>query len=270
MRTLGESFAKAKSEGRSLLIGFVTGGDPSLELTPKIANALVQGGVDVVELGIPFSDPIADGPAIQASSMRSLQNGVTPPTVLHLAEQISTDLDVPVVILGYFNSIFKTGIDEFLSLAVRSKVSGIVIPDLPPEESAEYMKSARQRRVDTIFLATPATPDERLEMIVRASTGFVYLVTLFGVTGARRSFEDYSRDAVRRFVERVAGRIPLCAGFGVSRPEHVKLFTELGADGVIVGSALVNLIAKNMGNQGAMLSGLEELARDLRTATSKS
>ena len=264
---LSDAFARARDESRSLLVGFVTGGDPSPDSTPKIARALVDGGVDVIELGIPFSDPIADGPSIQASSARALRNGVTSKMVLEMAEEISSDLDVPVAILTYFNSIFNMGVEEFLAIAAKSNVAGIVVPDLPPEESNEYGKSAIEREIDTMYLATPATPDERLEKIIKSTTGFLYLVTLFGVTGARNNFDEYSREVTRRFVSKVSGRVPLAVGFGISRPEHVRLFTDLGVDGVIVGSALVNIIERNIGDDLKMISELEQLSKDLRSAT---
>lgn len=267
MKALESAFENARKEGRPALLGFVTGGDPSLELTPKIARSLVDGGVDVVELGIPFSDPIADGPSIQSSSRRALQSGVTPFAILEMAEEIVNDLDVPVLLLSYFNSIFRRGTDEFLTLAAKSKVSGVIIPDLPVEESGEFVKIARRRMIDTIFLATPATPNDRLEKIIGSTSGFLYLVTIFGVTGARESVTDSAREVAKRFVQRVNGRIPVAVGFGVSRPEHVKLFWEDGVDGVIVGSALVNIIEKTIGDEPSMLGELTKFVQGLRAAT---
>ncbi len=267
MKALERVFENARKEKRLVLLGFVTGGDPSLELTPKIARSLVDGGVDVVELGIPFSDPIADGPSIQSSSMRALRSGATPFSILETAEEIVNDLDVPVVLLSYFNNIFRKGIDEFIALAAKSKVSGVIIPDLPVEESGEFVNIARGRMIDTIFLATPATPDDRLEKIIDSTTGFLYLVTIFGVTGARESVTDSAREVAKRFVQRVHGRIPVAVGFGVSKPEHVQLFSELGVDGVIVGSALVNIIERTIGDEPSMLSELTKFVKSLKAAT---
>lgn len=267
MKSLERVFKNTRKEERPALLGFVTAGDPSLELTRKIARSLVDGGVDVVELGIPFSDPIADGPSIQSSSRRALQSGVTPFAILEMAEEIVNDLDVPVVLLSYFNNIFRRGIDEFMTLAAKSKVSGVIIPDLPVEESGELVKIARRRMIDTIFLATPATSDDRLEKIIGSTTGFLYLVTIFGVTGERESVTDSAREVAQRFVHRVQGRIPVAVGFGVSKPEHVQVFSELGVDGIIVGSALVNIIEKTIGDEPSMLGELTKFAKSLRAAT---
>lgn len=264
---LSTMFENARKEKRLALLGFVTGGDPSLHLTPKIARSLVEGGVDLVEIGIPFSDPIADGPSIQSSSMRALQAGVTPTAILEVAEEIVTDLDVPVVILSYFNTVFRHGIDEFLTLSAKSKVSGIIIPDLPVEESDEFVGIAKKRDIETIFLATPATPIDRLEKIISSTTGFLYLVTIFGVTGARESVTDSARKVTQRFVQQVHGRIPLAVGFGVSKPEHVQQFSELRVDGVIVGSAVVDIIERTLGETRSMLAEVTKFVKGLRAAT---
>jgi len=246
-----------------VLVGFITAGDPAPDATFDIAAALINGGVDIIELGIPFSDPIADGPTIQASSLRALNAGVTPPMVLEMANQISSSLNVPVVILTYYNPIFKMGDERFLKLAAKSGVSGIVVPDLPPEESAGYRKFAQKEGIDTIYLATPSTTSKRLNNIVSATTGFLYVVPLFGVTGARESFDAYSKRVVGEIVDKVDSVVPVAVGFGISKADHIKSFVNQGADSAIVGSAIVKTIERNLNDKKKMLSELEVLAKDL-------
>jgi len=249
-----------------VLVGFITAGDPNPDATFDIAAALVDGGVDIVELGIPFSDPIADGPTIQASSLRALNAGVTPPMVLEMANQISSSLHVPVVILTYYNPIFKMGDGRFLKLAAKSGVSGIVVPDLPPEESAGYRRLAQKEGIDTIYLATPSTNPKRLVDIVSATKGFLYVVPLFGVTGARESFDAYSKRVVGEIVQKVSNKVPVAVGFGISKSEHVRSFLDQGADSIIVGSAIVKTIERNLNDRKKMLLELEDLARELSSA----
>ena len=264
---ISEKFREGKEQKRSLLIGFITAGDPSIELTPKLAKTMVDGGVDIIELGIPFSDPIADGPTIQSSSMRSLSNGTTTKDILSMSKKIVEELDVPVVLLTYYNTIMKMGIEEFLQDAKKAGISGIVCPDLPPEEGEEYVKLAKSESINTIFLASPATNDIRLDNIIDSTSGFLYMVSLFGVTGTRDLFTEYSAQATKRIVERVSGRVPVAVGFGISKPEHVSNFTKLGVDGVIVGSAFIKIIEDNLDNSDLMLEKLNKFAKELSQET---
>lgn len=267
MNAIENAFKKTQSKGRGALIGYLTAGDPKPELTPKIAEALIKGGVDILELGLPFSDPIADGPTIQAASLRALQAGTTPPKVLEIAREIRSKHDLPVVIMTYYNPVFKMGLDRFCRFAKDSLVDGLIIPDLPVEEAADYRKAAIVNELDTVFLAAPSTSNERLEKIVTCCSGFLYLVSHFGVTGAKSAVEEETVKLVKRVLPFTFGRIPLAVGFGVSKPEHVRLLTEAGADGVIVGSAFINIIAKNMDNFDLMVKTLEDTARNLKAAT---
>lgn len=267
MSALGKVFKNLKKEGKSALIGYVTGGDPNPASTKSIAEALVNGGVDILELGIPFSDPIADGPSIQAASLRALTAGTTPKRVLEMAGEIRKKRDVPVVILTYFNSIFKMGIQTFFRKARSSLVDGVVVPDLPLEEAGDYIKAAKACEINTIFLAAPSTTNNRLENIITSTSGFLYVVSHFGVTGERKEVEASTLKLVRRISQKAKGRIPVAVGFGISRPEHVKTIIEAGADGVIVGSAFVNVIQQNQGKIRDMCMELEELARQLKAGT---
>ena len=267
MSAISKVFEKLKAQRNGALIGYVMGGDPQPRYTPAIAEALIKGGVDILELGIPFSDPIADGPTIQAASVRALNAGTTPKMVLEMAKAIKKKHDVPVAVMTYYNPVFKMGLEKFFSLAKENGVDGAIIPDLPMEEAGEYRKAANASNVDTIFLAAPSTTDERLRRIVGCSSGFLYLVSHFGVTGTKTAVQDSTISLVKRVLPFTKGKVPLAVGFGVSQPEHVKRIINAGADGVIVGSAFVNIINKNQSNPEAVLAEIEETARKLKQAT---
>jgi len=266
MNAVEEAFKKAQREGRGALIGFITAGDPSPRETVDLIGALIKGGVDIVELGVPFSDPVADGVTIQASSQRALRAGTRPSDVLEIAREAKSRYSVPIVLLSYLNPIYRFGVERFLETASRSGVDGLVIPDLPPEEAGDMPTTARRLGISMVFLATPTTTEKRLERIVKSSSGFVYLVSLRGVTGAR---EELSSDALS-LLERVRvieGRPPVAVGFGISRPEHVSLLVRHGAEGVIVGSALVRIIEEKGGNIEDAEEGLISLIKRLRDAS---
>jgi len=267
MSNITKVFQKLKAKKEGALIAYVMGGDPEPKYTPKIAEALIKGGIDILELGIPFSDPIADGPTIQAASTRALNAGTTPKMVLEIAKEIKKKYDVPIATMTYYNLLFKMGLDKFFRAAKACNVDGAIIPDLPLEEASDYRKVADAHGVDTVFLAAPSTVEERLRQMVACSSGFLYLVSRFGVTGAKSTVEDSTLSLVKRTLPFTAGRIPLAVGFGVSKPEHVKGILGAGADGVIVGSVFVNIINSNLSNPDKMLSELEETARKLKQAT---
>ena len=267
MSDIKEAFQKAKAKGNGVLIGYIMAGDPTPELTPKIAEALIRGGVDILELGLPFSDPIADGPTIQAASVRALAAGTTPIKVLEIAKEIRQSHNVPIVIMTYYNPVFRMGLEKFFSYAKEYLVNGVIVPDLPVEEADDLRKAASKSGVDTIFLAAPSTTNERLASIIESSSGFLYLVSHFGVTGAKAAIEDSTIELVKRVLPFTSAKIPLAVGFGVSKPEHVKRIIAAGADGVIVGSVFVNLIQTRQENIDALLKELQATASDLKKAT---
>ena len=264
MNTIKTVFQKQKQLGNGCLIGYITAGDPTPERTPEIADALIRGGVDILELGLPFSDPIADGPTIQNASLRALKAGTTPLRVVEIAKEIKAKHDIPVVIMTYYNPVFKFGVERFLVAAKEAGVDGFILPDLPVEEADEYRKAAKTAKLDTIFLASPATSKERLCKIVDASSGFLYLVSRFGVTGAQSAVADTTVELVKKVQPFTAGKVPLAVGFGISKPEHVKRVIDAGADAAIVGSAFINIIEKNTKD---MLEELEKTAAALKAAT---
>jgi len=267
MNAIAETFRKTKEQGKGALIGYIMAGDPKPELTPKIADALIRGGVDILELGLPFSDPIADGPTIQAASVRALAAGTTPAKVLEIASEILDKHDLPVVIMTYYNPVFRMGLDKFFEVAKKCKVDGVIVPDLPVEEAGDYKAAATKLGVATIFLAAPSTSKERLSRIVDCSSGFLYLVSHFGVTGAQPAVANSTIQLVKRVLPFTSGKIPLAVGFGVSKPEHVRRIIIAGADGVIVGSAFINLIETHQENNGLLLKKLQASASELKKAT---
>lgn len=266
MSSIQKTIQNQKQQGNGALIGYITAGDPNPEMTPKIADALIRGGVDVLELGLPFSDPIADGPTIQAASLRALNAGTTPLKVLETAKQIKQQHDVPIVIMTYYNPVFRLGLENFCITAKKSGVDGLIVPDLPVEEATDYKKAASTEGLDTIFLAAPSTSNQRLIKIVEASSGFLYLVSHFGVTGAQSTIENSTIQLIKRIKPFTDGKIPLAVGFGISTPQHIQQVIDAGADAAIVGSAFINIIQKNAGNTQKMLKELETTARALKSA----
>ena len=265
MTRISERFAKLSSRNEHALIGYAVAGYPDQASTLDVIKAMINGGVDIVELGIPFSDPIADGPTIQKASYTALQEGMTPTQALQIAKQINDSLNVPLAIMTYCNVLYKPGFDNFLKSARSNGVDGLIIPDLTFEESAELKKCASKHNMDTIFLVSPNTSEERIKAIVNVTTGFLYLVSVFGITGEREAFEDYTVQAIRKVKKYSRSKVPLAVGFGVSREEHVKFMLNAGADAVIVGSAFINLIEQS-GKQ-EMTGKIESLARSLKNAT---
>ena len=228
--------------GRKALIAYVTVGYPTVESTLAIVPILAEYGCDIVELGIPFSDPLADGATIQEASYQALQAGVTPQTCLDVAEQIRQKTDVPLAFMTYYNPVLRYGLEAFCAACAKAGVEGLIVPDLPPDESTDLDGAARNHGLDLIFLLTPTSTTERIRLVVEKSRGFVYVVSLLGVTGARDSLPTGLGNFVGRIRNETAK--PLCVGFGISTPEQARQVGQL-ADGVIVGSRLVQLIRED-------------------------
>jgi len=225
--------------GEMGLVAFLTAGDPSLEATESFVLALDEAGADVVELGVPFSDPVADGPAIQRSSERALRGGTTLAGVLDLVESIRRKSDVPLVLFSYYNPVLQMGIERFSRRAADAGADGVLITDLTPEEARDYRRIVHAYGLDTIFLAAPTSTDERLARIAKVSSGFLYVISRTGVTGARESLPEDLPALIRRV--RRASRLPVAVGFGISLPGQVSILGGL-ADAAVVGSALVQEI----------------------------
>lgn len=253
-------FERLRGQGRAALVGYLTAGDPSLERTPSLVAALVRGGVDLIELGVPFSDPIADGPVIQRASERALRAGATLRRILEVAARIREQSQVPLLLFSYLNPVLRYGFEQAAQDAAAAGVDGLLLTDLSVEEAERYVGWLRAQSLDTVFLAAPTSTEARLRLVAQHSSGFVYLVSRTGVTGERESLSE-SAGGLIRAMRRITD-LPLAVGFGISRPEHAAALSEL-ADGVVVGSAFVRLI-EQAGREPALESRLEALARELK------
>lgn len=245
MSRIEKKFAELKKRGEAALIPFITAGDPDLATTLKIMRALDAGGADCIELGIPFSDPTADGPTIQRSSERALKRPVSLPAIFRLLREFRKSSQLPVVLFGYYNPFFRFGLERFAGQAAAAGADGVLCVDLPPEESAELKRWTDAAGLDLIFLLSPMSGADRVDLVGRTSRGFVYYVSVTGVTGARRSFDGTLRAQVARV--RRATTLPVGVGFGISTPEQAAWIAEF-ADAAVVGSALVERIEKTKGS----------------------
>jgi tryptophan synthase alpha chain len=257
-----------KDEKEGALVAYVMGGDPDLATSASVIDSVVRGGADIVEVGIPFSDPIADGRSIQAADVRSLASGTTPSWVLEMvAAAKSRNPAVPIVAMTYYNILFSHGVDNFLREAKASGVDGLIVPDLPYDEINEYAPLAARHGLDAILLAAPTTTPARMKAIAEHTSGFLYLVSLTGVTGARTRVEESTVELIRS-AKSYAKRIPLGVGFGISTPDHVRAILAAGADAVVVGSAIVDRVAtfQTRGPE-KMLADVESYVRSLKHAT---
>jgi tryptophan synthase alpha chain len=239
---IAERFAKLRAEGGKAFVAFLTAGDPSLDRTVNLAVDLAAAGVDVLELGVPFSDPLADGPVIQRASQRALEKGVTLERVLDAVRRIRRRSPIPLLLFSYFNPLYRYGLDRLTSAARDAGVDGVLVTDLPPEEADGWLAVSRAAELDTVFLAAPTSPDERLRRVAGASRGFVYAVSRTGVTGERDALSDDARPLVRRLKQLT--NEPVALGFGIATPEQYKAAAEV-ADGVVVGSALVRFLEEH-------------------------
>ena len=241
MSRLGARFAALRERGEKALIPFVTAGDPDLATTGAIARALADAGADVLELGVPFSDPMAEGPTIQRSSERALASGTSLRGVLRLVAELRDEIEIPIVLMGYANNLLAMGEEGAAEAMGEVGVDGLIAVDLPPEEGERFHAALRGAGVDPILLAAPTTTPTRLEMLARRTAGFLYFVALTGVTGARSGISESLEREVQA-VRRVSD-VPVCVGFGVSKPEHAARIGAF-ADGVVVGSAIVERIER--------------------------
>src|ERR1700733_4872648 len=239
---IGRRFRELAHAGELGLIAFITAGDPSLDATANIVLAAAGAGADVIELGVPFSDPVADGPTIQRSSERAVRNGTTLAGVIDLVRNLRKHTEVPLVLFSYFNPILQMGIEKFADAARAAGADGVLVTDLTPEEAGEYRTVLHARGLDTIFLAAPTSTDTRIALIAECSTGFLYLISRTGVTGERASLPE-DLPALARRVRRFT-KLPLAVGFGISMPEHVSVLGGI-ADAAVVGSALMAEIEKS-------------------------
>jgi tryptophan synthase alpha chain len=267
MSRIAQTFTALRAQGRGAFVAFITAGDPDTETSFAILEKLPAAGVDIIELGMPFSDPMADGPAIQASSVRALKAGMTVKGTLELVERFrKSDTRTPIVLMGYFNPIHAYGVEKFVTDAARAGIDGLIIVDLGPEEDRVLRDPAARAGIDIVRLATPTTDDARLPAVLDGASGFLYYVSIAGVTGTKGVVEDQVRDALARI--RKHTKLPCAVGFGIRTPEEAAAIARL-ADGSVVGSAIVNRIADGARagkNRAALIEETVSFCRSLAQA----
>lgn len=236
MTRIGSAFKRLKNHGGKAFIPYIMAGDPSFGTTKETVLMLEQSGADIVELGVPFSDPLADGPTIQRASERALKNSVTLRKVIAFVKDVRSSTQIPLILMTYFNPVFKYGPERFIRDAADAGVDGLIIPDLPPDEAADLIHHARKANLDTIFLLAPTSTEDRIRIVTKASRGFIYYVSITGITGSGLLFDG----SMERLISEIKGctDTPVAVGFGVSTPEDAAAVAKI-ADGVIVGSAIV-------------------------------
>ncbi len=244
---IDRKFAELKKKNKKAFIAFITAGDPNLEITKQLILRLPAAGVDILELGAPFSDPLADGLTIQRASERALSQGVSLTKILDLLKRMKNEVRVPLVLLSYYNPIYKLGIKKFAKLASDAEVAGLIIPDLPLEESKELKKEMNKQGIDIIFLIAPTSTEKRIKAICKQSQGFIYYVSRTGITGVRKEMPKDIKENVHKIKD--FSSKPVVVGFGISNPGQISRIKNMNVDGVVVGSAIVNVIEKNLRNK---------------------
>lgn len=247
MTRIKEKFAELEVKKQKALIAYIMVGFPNEKATISTIRGLVKGGADIIELGFPFSDPLADGPIIQNASTVSLEKGTKIAKFFSLVKKIRKETDIPLILMTYTNILYYKGYTKFISEAEKAGIDGFILPDMSIEESKEYLQAAKNK-ADTIFLVSPNTSNTRIQKISKVSSGFLYLVAVFGTTGVKTEIKKYTLDAIKQVKKQTKGKIPIGIGFGVSTPEDVKKYIKAGADAVIVGSAYLKLIEKTPQN----------------------
>ena len=244
-----KKFYELKLKKQRGLICYVVGGYPELKTSEKIISSIIDGGADILEIGIPFSDPIADGPIIQEASFRALQNGINPDICLSLIRKTrKTYPDIPILIMTYSNILQKKGFKKFMETAKDAGTDGFILPDMTIEESKEYLEYSKKLELASVFLVAPNTSNFRIKKTLDVSTGFVYVVSVYGTTGLRNSINKYTLNAIKNIKKLSSNRSNISVGFGISTPDHIKLMSNFGADAVIVGSAIIQIINRNKDN----------------------
>ena len=264
MNRINETFRRLKKEGKKAFIPYVAAGDPDMKTTRKIISSLTKADADIIELGIPFSDPLADGPTIQKAIQRSLKAGCTVNKVMDMVRQLrKRGVQVPLIFMTYYNIVFNYGISRFISRAKASGADGIIVPDLPMEESEELTRVADKKDFCVIMLAAPTTPPARFRKISKCSRGFIYYVSLTGVTGARKALSDRLKSDVKKLKKMTEK--PVCVGFGISNSRQAKDIVR-ASDGIIVGSVIIKLIEENLADKNLLVKKVETFAGSIAKA----
>jgi len=260
-----EMFCELKNNKKLALMPFIMAGDPNIEITSEILLKLQENGADLVELGIPYSDPLADGPVIQLAASRALKSGTTTRKVITLLESLEGKLNIPIILFSYLNPLLCYGFEQFCELASNAGVSGLIIPDLPLEEAYKFSKVVSKHSMDLILLVAPTTPFERMKKISNHTKGFTNLVSVTGVTGERNKMESRVENLIAKLKD--VNSNPIAVGFGISTPEHVSKVREWGADGVIIGSAFVKRISSS--REKDVVNNVGKFCNDMRLAADR-
>ncbi len=261
MKTYKQLFSQLK---RAALVPFFVIGDPDFQTSLAIIKTAIDAGSDILELGIPFSDPIADGPTIQKADIRAMKNGMTVAKALEFIARVKQYKDIPIGLLMYYNLIYQYGIEKFFTDFHKAGVNSILIADLSIDDADEITGPAQKASLDTVFMATPNTDIERMKTIASKTTGFIYAVSLLGVTGSREKLSEDVRSLIARL--KSLTQVPVCVGFGISKPEHAAAVASAGADGVIIGSRIIKIIEDNLGNKEKLLTEIKKFIEEIKAA----
>ena len=264
MKTYKQVFSELKEQNSTALIPFFVLGDPDFDTSLAVIKASIDAGADILELGIPFSDPIADGPTIQKADIRALRAGMNVAKALELIRQVKQYKDVPIGLLMYYNLVYQYGIEKFFNDFHEAGVNSVLIADLSIDDADEITGPAASAGLDTVFMATPVTDPERMKLVVSKTTGFIYTVSVLGVTGSREKLSDTVEGLVGKLKELTD--VPVCVGFGISTAEHAAAVAKAGADGVIIGSKIVGLVEKNVGNTEKIIAEVSAFLSEVKNA----
>lgn len=266
MSRIQDKFSELRSKNQKALIAYAMAGYPSDKETVSIVRGLVNGGADIIEIGLPFSDPLADGPVIQNASFKALQKGMNFERFLSIVQKIRKETDIPLVLMTYANLLHNKGYDKFIPIIKKAGIDGIILPDMAIEEAEQYLKVVRKNNMDAIFLISPNTSEDRIRKIAGASSGFVYLVSVYGTTGGtQQQFQKYTLDAIKNAKKVLGKKIPLGVGFGVNNAEQARSILQAGADAIIVASAFLRLVDKIP--QTKIQSKIASFAKSLKKTT---
>jgi len=266
MRTYKQVFAELAEQNRPALIPFFVIGDPDFDTSLEIVKTAIDAGADVLELGIAFSDPIADGPTIQKADIRAMRSGMTVAKACRFIRQVKDYRDIPIGLLMYYNLVYQYGVEKFFADFHKAGVNSVLVADLSIDDAGEIEGPAKAAGLDTVFMVTPITVPERMKLIASKTTGFIYTVSVLGVTGSRNELSDTVEGLVARLKKLT--NVPVCVGFGVSKPEHAAAIAAAGADGVIIGSKVVSLIEANLDDKQKMLAEISTFLAEVKTAIS--
>jgi len=266
MKSYKQTFTELARQNRPALIPFFVIGDPDFDTSLEIVKTAIDAGADILELGIAFSDSIADGPTIQKADIRAMRSGMTVAKACRFIRQVKDYRDIPIGLLMYYNLIYQYGIEKFFADFHKAGVNSILVADLSIDDAGEIEGPAKAAGLDTVFMVTPITAPERMKLIASKTTGFIYTVSVLGVTGSRNELSDTVEGLVARLKKLTD--VPICVGFGVSKPEHAAAIAAAGADGVIIGSKVVSLIEANLDNKQKMLAEITTFLAEVKTAIS--